>query len=78
MILFKLDNEWQSVKRMLKKKYPTLTEKDLVFNFGQEEFLIEQLASKLKLPQEEIRATLLKLKAEAPMEETQEGNEAIG
>lgn len=57
--------EWSPVFRVLKAQYPVLSEADLEFMSGEENALVERIAAKLKLPAEEIRALLLKLKIKA-------------
>lgn len=64
-IKLKLNNDWDKVSRLLKKQYPALSGTELDFTPGGENALVERLAAQLKLPGEEIRALLLKLKIKA-------------
>ncbi len=64
-IRLKLNNDWDRISRLLKNRYPVLSETELNFTPGGENMLVERLAAKLKLPAEEIRAILLKLKITA-------------
>lgn len=67
MIILKLHTDWGKVKRLLKRKYPALTEEELAFHPGGENILVEKISSKLKLPQEDIRTAIFKMKSLAEL-----------
>ena len=47
--------QWEQSKEKIKKEYPEIQEKDLRYEPGQEEQLLERLQAKLKKTKKEIR-----------------------
>ena len=52
-----IDN-WQPKKEHLRKRFPELTEDDLIYQMGKEEELLERLQKKLDKDEDEIRKWL--------------------
>ena len=48
----------ENVKRELKKKYPELTDEDLVYKIGEETELLKRLQDKFNMNEHEIRKWL--------------------
>lgn len=67
-IKLKFNNDWPHIAALLKSQFPALPETELQFKPGGEEYLVERLSSRLKLPQEDVRALLLKMKIKAGAE----------
>ncbi|OQP50252.1 hypothetical protein [Niastella populi] len=53
----KIEN-WEPLKDRLRKKYPELTEDDLIYEIGKEEELLERLQKRLNRNKQEIRKWL--------------------
>jgi len=54
----KLIENWPVKKEQLKKKYPQLTEQDLVYEIGKETELLKRLVEKMNKNEDEIRKWL--------------------
>jgi hypothetical protein len=52
---------WEQKKEKLKQRYPSITEKDLVYNEGKENVMIEMLGYKLGKSKQELLTIIVAL-----------------
>jgi uncharacterized protein YjbJ (UPF0337 family) len=60
----KIKGSWNELKAKLQKKYPKLTESDLVFTKGKEDDLVENIAERLGKTEEEVNDIIDDLQSE--------------
>jgi uncharacterized protein YjbJ (UPF0337 family) len=52
---------WEQKKEKIKQRYPFITDKDLVYNEGKEEVMIEMLGNKLGKSKQELLTIIVAL-----------------
>lgn len=60
----KIKGSWNELKAKLQKKYPKLTDSDLVFTKGKEDDLVENIAERLGKTEEEVNDIIDDLQSE--------------